>query len=128
MLAHFAFPNRQTAICWRIFSQGILTAISILSCLLTEIFVICSPSTILQQQRKRTRFRAFSLRLNVPDRGRTCGSPLRRRILYPAEVLGHIIKKQQKRQSPGGKFRRQPLYPTELSGHYEIEAEKHSYE
>jgi len=61
LLAHFAFPNRQTAICWRIFSPGILTAIGILTVLPMEIFVICSPSNILQQQRKRTRFRAFSL-------------------------------------------------------------------
>ena len=61
LLAHFAFPNRQTAICWRIFSLRMLTAISILTVLPMEIFVICSPSDILQQQRKRTRFRAFSL-------------------------------------------------------------------
>lgn len=30
LLAHFAFPNQQTAICWRIFGPNILTAISIM--------------------------------------------------------------------------------------------------
>ena len=54
LLAHFAFPNRQTAICWRIFRPVLQTAIC--EMLANVGGFIRRPLSIyhLQQQRKRT--------------------------------------------------------------------------
>ena len=62
---------------------------------------------------------ACSGAFGVPDTTRTCDPGLRRLVLYPTELLGHISKifnfppPTDSNELP---LRRRPLYPTELRG------------
>ena len=62
---------------------------------------------------------ACSGAFGVPDTTRTCDPGLRRLVLYPTELLGHISKifnfpaQTDSNELP---LRRRPLYPTELRG------------
>ena len=65
---------------------------------------------------------ACSGAFGVPDTTRTCDPGLRRLVLYPTELLGHISKifnfppPTDSNELP---LRRRTLYPTELPGHGE---------
>ena len=66
---------------------------------------------------------ACSGAFGVPDTTRTCDPGLRRLVLYPTELLGHISKLfnfSAQTDSNELPLRRRPLYPAELQAHMKL--------